>query len=324
VSVFPPLPDGFKHFGVKYDRFKDLHPQYQRNTFVMMPFSAPGSNEVYAALSTALHDHGLVPIRDDETATSPALWQNIQVSLLGSAYGVAVFMPDKHVQFNPNVAIESGFMMALDRPVLLLVSNSLQGVPADFSGLLYRTFNPYQLAETLTPAVGQWVERDVSYFDYRGQPLVVFVSRGGTCRCAMAKGLLLHKLQQLKITGVAVDAAAVAEPVHAQISPSVRTVLAEVGAAHHLDNHYPRKMCKYLQDRADLIIRLTDVPLTRPVLAPSKVIDDIDLFGERVLNPYPDDQSSAAVGRYRASRDTLSASLDSALPEILNRLGVDA
>ena len=51
--------------------------------------------------------------------------------MIGSSYGIVIYEPKDDIPFNPNVSIEAGFMMALDRPVLLLANEMLPALRVD-------------------------------------------------------------------------------------------------------------------------------------------------------------------------------------------------
>ena len=127
-------------------------------------------------------------------------------------------------------------------------------------------------------------------------------------------------LSQHKITSIAVEAAAVADPAHATISPSGVKALDEIGCIDWVKDHRPRKLSSYLQERADLIIALTDSKLPRPALPSTKWIRDIDLFGIAVSNPYPDTLDEASLERYRKTREELSEVINLKFNDILEKI----
>lgn len=233
---------------------------------------------------------------------------------------VVVYEPTDTIQFNPNISIEAGFMTALDKQVLFLANDYLKKLPVDFSGHLFKTFSASRLNDSINDAISDWVLHDISYFNFGKKKVVVFVSLGGTCRCVLAKALLSEKLYQAKVSTVAVEAAAVADPAHATISPSGVKALQEIGCDTWIENHRPRKLSPYLQERADLLIALTDSALPRKSSSNVKVITDTDLFGSSISNPYPDNEDTASLERYRKTREELNVALDQALAEILERI----
>lgn len=321
-TEIPKLPEGYQHLERPMIEFVEKYSHISRNVFIMMPFSLPGSGKIYKAIADTLNAYGLEPIRADKKSFTNFIWSNIVTQIIGCSYGVAVYEPMGDILFNPNVSIEAGFMLALDKPVLFLANQSLNRLPVDFTGHIYKTFSPYKLKETINTAIRDWVERDLSLYDYSDKKLVVFVSRGGTCRCVMAKGLLSKILDDYKITGIKVEAAAIADPHQPTVSPSAIEALKYYNASKWLEGHRPRKMCRYLQEHADLIIGMTDVSLNRSCGKADKYITDRELFGEKIKNPYPDDQDAKSLKKYKNSCKSLAEHLERKLPEIMKRLGM--
>lgn len=103
--------------------------------------------------------------------------------------------------------------------------------------------------------ISDWVLRDISYYNYGEDKLVVFVSLGGTCRCVMAKAIFASRLADAKIGGVSVEAAAIGDPAYSRISPSAIAVLDEIDCRKYIAQHRPRKLSSYLQKRADRAAR---------------------------------------------------------------------
>jgi nucleoside 2-deoxyribosyltransferase len=57
--------------------------------------------------------------------------------------GVAVFEEIELRAFNPNVAIEVGYMYGLERPVLLLRERRMALMSTDVVGKIYRSFDVF-------------------------------------------------------------------------------------------------------------------------------------------------------------------------------------
>ena len=316
-------PSGFAYLEPYLQKFLKQHPHLDRNVFVMMPFSTAISDSIFDAVGKELQDHGLIPLRADQKSLAPVLWWNVATYMLGSSYGVVVYEPRDEVPFNPNVSIEAGFMLALDRPVLFLANDRLRTLPVDFSGHIFKTYHEHgdTLVTSVRSAVRDWVEHDLSYFDYANKKLVVFVSLGGTCRCVLGKAILADLADKNKIAGLAVDAAAIADPHHATISPSAFQAIKETGRERWIQSHRPRKLSPYLQRRADLIIALTDRPLARSPVSNHKVVTDREIFGTSIPNPYPDDGDEPSLARYRAVRDQLDQLITEKFDAILSLAG---
>jgi len=315
------IPSGFEYLRTYLEKFTKAYPHLDRNVFIMMPFSGEVAVRMHQAISEALDKHGLIPLRADGRTFAPSLWWNVVTYMLGSSYGIVVYEPEGDIPFNPNVSIEAGFMSALDCPVLFLLNEYHQKLPVDWSGHLFKFYRPVNLAGSVADCVSDWVLKDLSYFDYGNKKVIVFVSLGGTCRCVLAKGLLSQKLHDAKIANIAVEAAAVADPHHATVSPSAIRALQEVGCDSWLVGHRPRKLSAYLQNRADLIVALTDGGLARSPESADKVVTDVELFGRKITNPYPDTEDDESLNKYRATRSELMAALEESMDQILHRVG---
>jgi protein-tyrosine-phosphatase len=317
------VPSGFDYVTPFLSKFVRQFPHINGNVFVMMPFLTAASESIFAAVKSELHHHGMIPLRADARAFSPVLWWNVVTYMLGSSYGVVIYEPTSDVQFNPNVSIEAGFMLALDRPVLFLVNDRLKSLPVDFAGHIFKNYaaSSENLAVNVRAQVKDWIQYNISYYDYSDKKLVLFVSLGGTCRCVMAKAILSDLLDKSKLSGVVVDAAAIADPHHATVSPSAIKAVAEIGCDRWIENHRPPKLCPYLQERADLIVAVTDQPLVRRATSSDNVITAKDFFGVDIPNPYPDNEDNESFARYRKVRDQMENVISANLDRILERAG---
>jgi hypothetical protein len=157
------IPDGYEHLAAACERFRRDHPDYARNVFVMTRF-VPG-NRLLATLDEelrrALARQRLNALRADDRMypTDRQLWDNVCVYMLGCKYGIAVLEDRVKDEFNPNVALEYGFMRALDKPVLLLTDTGFRNLRADVLGTLRAEFDiaAPDLAAELAGPVRAWV-----------------------------------------------------------------------------------------------------------------------------------------------------------------------
>lgn len=319
----PVIPSGFDYVTPYITKFLKQYPHVDRNVFVMMPFSTPSSNSVWEAVRDEVEDHGLIALRADRKAFSPILWWNVVTYMIGCTYGIVVYEPVDEIPFNPNVSIEAGFMRALDRSVLFLAAGELASLPVDFSGHIFRTYsrNPRRRKASIRAAVKDWIENDLSYYEYGDRKLVLFASLGGTCRCVMGKAILADLLHSAKLSGITVDAAAIADPHHSTVSPSAVKAVQQIGCDEWIRGHRPRKLSPYLQDRADLIVILTDRNLARPAKYSAKVIRDTELFGFHIANPYPDNEDEVSLKKYCEVRDSMQKAITDNLSQIVELAG---
>ena len=90
------------------------------------------------------------------------LWNNVCVYMMGCKYAVCVFEEIDEREFNPNVGIEYGFLRAMSRQVLLLKEQRVPTMPTDMVGKIYRPFDSYKIATTISQQVGLWAARDLA------------------------------------------------------------------------------------------------------------------------------------------------------------------
>jgi TIR domain len=163
------VPTGYEHLNPHIRRFCDDSP-FERNVFVMMKFPDKLTmrrvhlrllDEIWEVIRAEAARYGLVAQRADQRAYHDQLWENICVYIVGSKYGLAVLEDEVASELNPNVALEYGFMKALDHPVALLRSSTFKHSRADLSGKLARNFDIVSgalRAGTLRKAVGSWFD----------------------------------------------------------------------------------------------------------------------------------------------------------------------
>ena len=60
--------------------------------------------------------------------------------------------------YNPNVALETGYMMALGRKVCLLKDKRLKKLPTDIISKLYRTYDFEDIENTIPEQIEPWLK----------------------------------------------------------------------------------------------------------------------------------------------------------------------
>jgi hypothetical protein len=140
------------------DRYLRQSPFF-RNVFVMMRFQDTKQNTaIRTAISAALSSHGLTAQFADNLTVADTLWDNVCAYMLGSRFGIAVIEEIEERSFNPNVALEIGFMLALQRRVLVLKDKRVHSMPADLIGRIYREFDSYDVEHTISERIDEWIE----------------------------------------------------------------------------------------------------------------------------------------------------------------------
>lgn len=164
------IPDAHRRYREELDDFHRDAP-YDKSVFVMMKFSddTMGKEQreclthIYLAIESELHRHGLTPRRADQKtyARTKQLWDNICIYMLGSKHGIAVLEDYVGKEFNPNVALEYGFMKGLGREVLLLKEQGFKHSRADIIGTISKNFqidSPYKVSiDSIREAVAGWL-----------------------------------------------------------------------------------------------------------------------------------------------------------------------
>lgn len=147
-----------------FTAFTRDHPDYDRNVFVMMSFAGETSlTAVWSEIGAALEAHRMKALRADQKTygQSRQIWDNLITYMHGCRHGIAVLEHETVDEFNPNVALEYGFMRALGKNVLLLKEKRFRKVRADILGTIWMEFDVTNLKESIRRAVDQWV-KDIS------------------------------------------------------------------------------------------------------------------------------------------------------------------
>ena len=132
-----PLPPHFKHLTHSVEQLLQDNPEYDKNVFVMMRFHTDQLfEEIHRAIESALEEEGLKCLRADDKIYQDSLWENVCVYMLGCKYGIVVYEDIKERDFNPNITLETGFMLALGKRILFLKEARLPSIPTDIAGRL--------------------------------------------------------------------------------------------------------------------------------------------------------------------------------------------
>lgn len=115
----------------------------------------------YKAIRDTLAARGFDAVRADDRDYTGELWSNIEVYMTCSMYGVAVFEDIDKRDFNPNVSLELGYMLANRRRCLILKEQRLPDLPADVVHRLYKPFDMFDIERSVSREVARWVDVDL-------------------------------------------------------------------------------------------------------------------------------------------------------------------
>ncbi len=141
------------------DRLRTKYPDAKKVGFLVMRFTAakPFACIVEVIKETAAK-YGVTIIRADENEFHADLWGNVRTHLHGCGFGIAVYERIESNEPNANVGLEVGYLMAMNKPVLLLKDQTVQTLQSDLAGKLYKQFDPHDPVGTLPAQIKKWLE----------------------------------------------------------------------------------------------------------------------------------------------------------------------
>lgn len=139
-------------------RFHVAHRDAASTCFVMMRFGkTKAHSKIEATIKSTLKKHGLVGLLARDREFHDELFPNILTYIHGCDFGIAVYERVETNDFNPNVALEVGYMLGLRKKVLLLKDQTLEALQTDLVGKLYREFDPQDPRKTIPAQVDSWL-----------------------------------------------------------------------------------------------------------------------------------------------------------------------
>jgi nucleoside 2-deoxyribosyltransferase len=230
-------------------------PKQKFNAFLMMRFR-PGKQYkiIVETLEEEADRYAINLLRADNQSYSSDLWENVRLYMNACDLGIAVFEQLEIQDFNPNVSLELGYMLANARAVLLLKEKNLTSLPTDIVGKLYQEFDANDLEPSIRAAVRRWF-RDIGIAKGHREKLVVFVSAAGKDRCAMAKVIAesLFKEREAPFPLRFVSMAA-SRGNAVTASPYSREAVTNYYKEDRLASHRVMRRCDGIIEDADLIL----------------------------------------------------------------------
>lgn len=140
-------------------RFQADYPDPTKVAFLMMRFGrTKAHSQIVAGIKKALDPLGITVVRADDKQYHDDLFPNVLTYVYGSGFGIAVFERIETEEFNPNVALEVGYILALNKPICLLKDKTLKTLHADLVGKLYREFDPGDPVGTVPTELERWLK----------------------------------------------------------------------------------------------------------------------------------------------------------------------
>jgi nucleoside 2-deoxyribosyltransferase len=121
--------------------------------------NSPLQSKIVQQLRDLFKKHGLELLRADDKYYSDDLLSNIRTYMQGCGFGVAIFDRINSEEFNPNVSLEIGYMMALKKPILFLKDITLNSLQTDLVGKLYEEFDFQNSKKSFDKSVSKWLKQ---------------------------------------------------------------------------------------------------------------------------------------------------------------------
>ena len=114
-----------------------------------------------AEAGEVLSSHGLALLLASQRALVDDLWGNVAAHMWASSYGVAFFEDRRERGLNYNLVIEVGAMLMTGRRCLLLKDVSIERMPTDLVGFIYKSVD-LEKRQSVSDAVHEWARQDLS------------------------------------------------------------------------------------------------------------------------------------------------------------------
>jgi len=141
------------------DLFRKDYPLSHKIAFIIMPFgNTKKHEEISKTIKNCLAIHKITALRADDIEYHIDIYPNILTYIYACSFGIAVIDRIENDDFNPNVALEIGFMLALRKKVCILKDKNLKTLQTDLLGKLYKTFDQNEVQNTVTSAITKWMQ----------------------------------------------------------------------------------------------------------------------------------------------------------------------
>jgi len=138
--------------------FKNTYSGPKKVGFILMPFEkSEGYDKILKTIKNILQENDYFGVRADDKLFHNDVLYNILTYLHGCDFGIAIFDKSEVTTFNPNVSLEVGFLLALNKPVFLLKDKNLTMLQSDLAGKLYFEFDPQNIEQAISPMLKKWL-----------------------------------------------------------------------------------------------------------------------------------------------------------------------
>ncbi len=141
------------------NRLRGRYPDPSKTGFLIMRFT-PGKpfDGIVKAIQETGDDLGLSILRADQNEFHADLWGNVRTHLEACSFGIAVYERIDQDEPNANVGLEVGYLLAQNKPVLLLKEKTVKNLQADLMGKLYKQFDEHDPQGTIPDQLRAWLK----------------------------------------------------------------------------------------------------------------------------------------------------------------------
>ncbi|HEX9973116.1 MAG TPA: hypothetical protein VGD14_13680 [bacterium] len=137
--------------------FKD-YPKNEKLAFIVMQFGiTPAHARIVEAIKSVLRRNDIVALRADDKEYHNDLYYNVLTYIYRCNFSICIFDRIESDQFNPNVALEVGYLLSLGKPICLLKDKTLKALPTDLVGKLYKEFDPQSPESDIEKELTKWL-----------------------------------------------------------------------------------------------------------------------------------------------------------------------
>jgi hypothetical protein len=148
----------FSEIAMSLERLRKKFPDATKLGFLVMRFTkGKPFQRIVDVIKRTAEKHGLTIIRADENEFHAHLWENVRTLLHGCGFGIAIYERIEREEPNANVGLEVGYLMAMNKPVLLLKDKTVGVLQADLAGKLYKSFDPHEPEKTIPGQLTAWL-----------------------------------------------------------------------------------------------------------------------------------------------------------------------
>jgi hypothetical protein len=140
------VPPHHPEYAKVLDKFNKA--AYSRRVFIMTKYPDGADAKLDEQLQTvintvkdAVEKRFYLPLLATDDNLHSNLWENVECYMLACARGIAIVEDRFSPKINPNVAMEWGWMRAMNKPVLFLVEKAVPQSAADVMGLIKGRFD---------------------------------------------------------------------------------------------------------------------------------------------------------------------------------------